>query len=117
MTEAERILARVRSLGGNLVVTAAGLRIVNRAKLPADALPLIKGHARELAALVAAETEDQIEERAAIIQYDGLAPRAWAEQFARLLYAARPDGVSDLDWSWFITTCGRMIDEAPRAAA
>lgn len=117
MSDAERILSRIRALGANLVVTTAGLRIVNRAKLPGEAMPMIRQHADDLAKLIAAETVDQIEERAAIIEFDGKAPRQWAEQFARILYSIRPEGVSDLDWSWFITTCGRIIDEAPKAVA
>jgi len=115
MVDAARILARVRELGANLVVTQSGLRIINRAKLPAEAISMIRDFADELAALLATETDESIEERAAIIEYDGKAPREWAEQFARILYARRPTGVSDLDWSWFITTCGRIIDEAPPA--
>lgn len=113
MDEVADILARVRAAGCNLSITAKGLRIVNRAKLPADLLAAVKKHANALAGLVQRETEDDVAERASIIEFDGKAPREWAEQFAHLLYARRPAGVSDLDWSWFITTCGRMIDEAP----
>jgi hypothetical protein len=117
MTEAERVLDRIRTLGANLSVSDEGLQVINKGKLPAAAFPQIRLHRKELAKLLELETAFLIEERAAIIEFSGKAPREWAEQFARILYQRRPAGVSDLDWSWFITKCGQIIDEAPRRDA
>jgi len=62
---------------------------------------------------------DAQEERAAIIQYDGGAPRAWAEAVARLDQTKPPSGVSPHRWQRFIDDCGRFLDGgwADKAAA
>ncbi|WP_189423044.1 hypothetical protein [Devosia pacifica] len=106
-------MARVRSRGADLRLVNGALRIVNGNRLDSTARDYIMQHRQEVRAYLEAERDFEIEERAALIEFDGGAPRQWAEQFARVLYSQRPDGVSDLEWSWFMTACGRMIDEAP----
>jgi hypothetical protein len=50
-------------------------------------------------------------ERAALIEHDGGAPRAWAEALARL-DPARPSGdVPPKRWLRFIDDCGRFLDD------
>jgi hypothetical protein len=63
-----------------------------------------------------AETE---EERAAIAEYDGGAPRAWAEALARLDPNEPPGDVPPRRWLRFVDDCGRFLDGgwAGRAAA
>jgi hypothetical protein len=58
------------------------------------------------------------EERAAIAEYDGGAPRAWAEGFARLDPNKPPSDVPSHRWLRFVDDCGRFLDEgwAKRAA-
>ena len=62
---------------------------------------------------------DSHEERAAIIEHDGGAPREWAEALARLDPACAPRDVSPKRWLRFIDDCGRFLDEgwAERAEA
>jgi hypothetical protein len=62
---------------------------------------------------------DTQEERAAITEYDGGAPRAWAEALARLAPADPPAEVPPRRWLRFIDDCGRFLDAgwAARAAA
>ena len=62
---------------------------------------------------------DAQEERAAIAQYDGAAPRAWAEALARLDPNRPPNDVPPRRWLRFIDDCGRFFDAgwAARAAA
>ncbi len=48
------------------------------------------------------------QERAAIIEYDGLAPRAWAEAVARLDPARPPGDVPPKRWLRFINDCGQF---------
>ncbi len=63
---------------------------------------------------------DAYEERAAIVEHDGGAPRAWAEGFARLDPSKPPAGdVPAKRWLRFIDDCGRFLDAglAARAAA
>jgi hypothetical protein len=58
------------------------------------------------------------EERAAIVEYDGGAPRAWAEGLARLDPNKPPGDVPPRRWLRFIDDCGRFLDGgwAARAA-
>lgn len=107
------ILDRVRSHGANIVLDDGQLLLVSRGKLPAEAIAFIRQHRTAIAALLREDQEGEFDERAAIIEYDGKTPRAWAEQFARILTERRPKGVEDLDWSYFLTACGRIIDETP----
>jgi hypothetical protein len=53
---------------------------------------------------------DADEERAAIVENDGRAPRAWAEGFARLNRARPPDDVPQRRWLQFIDDCGTFLD-------
>lgn len=115
MANPSAIMARVRSYGANLVIDNGKLKLVQGKKLPPAALEHIKQHATAIAAWL--EAEGAFEERAAIIEFDGGTPREWAEAFAQFLTRTRPANVDEIEWSWFITTCGRMIDEAPRAVA
>lgn len=110
MASVSELVARIRSHGANVILDAGKLRIVNGKKLPAGALDYIKQHGREIADWLCAEAD--FEERAAIVEYDGGAPREMAEQFAKVCAAKRPSGWSELDHSWFIGRCARIIDEA-----
>jgi hypothetical protein len=61
----------------------------------------------------------RFEERAAIIEHDGGAPRAWAEALARLDPSKPPGDVPPQRWLRFIDDCGRFLEAgwAVRAAA
>jgi hypothetical protein len=50
------------------------------------------------------------QERAAIIEYDGLAPHSWAKALARLDCALPPRDVPANRWVQFIDDCGHFID-------
>ncbi len=50
------------------------------------------------------------EERAAIVEYDGGAPRAWAEALARLNPNKRPTDVPAKRWVRFLDDCGSFLD-------
>ena len=52
---------------------------------------------------------DDEEERAAVIEYDGGAPRAWAEALARLDPNKPPGDVPPRRWLRFIDDCGRFL--------
>jgi hypothetical protein len=62
---------------------------------------------------------DAHEERAAIVEFDGVAPREWAEGFARLDPASPPADVPPRRWLRFINDCGKFLDArwAAEAAA
>jgi len=74
----------------------------------------VEGHVRfnrkvfEVAPDEWSEGED---ERAAIIEHDGGAPRAWAEALARLDPAAPPAGIPLSRWVQFVNDCGHFVDD------
>jgi hypothetical protein len=53
---------------------------------------------------------DTKEERAAIVEYDGKIPRAWAEGFARLDPDHPPSDAPQRRWHSFINDCGLFLD-------
>jgi hypothetical protein len=57
------------------------------------------------------------EERAAIAEFDGGAPRVWAEALARLDPARAPRDIMPKRWLCFIDDCGRFLDEGWAARA
>ena len=115
MPDPREIIERIRSYGANIVLDGRKLEIVNPGKLPEGAGAYVRQNAKAIADFL--DRESEFEERAAIIEFDGGTPRDWAEQFAKFCIAHRPSGVSELDWSLFITSAGRIVDEAPRVAA
>jgi hypothetical protein len=64
----------------------------------------------ELTELPADAWTDAQEERAAIVEYDGGALRAWAEGFARLTPSNPPSDVPSGRWLRFIDDFGRFLD-------
>jgi hypothetical protein len=60
---------------------------------------------------------DAEEERAAVAEYDGGAPRVWAEALARLNPASPPCDIPPMRWLRFIDDCGRFLDEGWAARA
>jgi hypothetical protein len=61
----------------------------------------------------------ELQERAAVIEYDGGAPRTWAEALARLDPVRPPCDIPPTWWLRFIDDCARFIDDgwAPCAEA
>jgi hypothetical protein len=62
---------------------------------------------------------DAHDERAATVEFDGGAARAWAEGFARLDPTCPPSDVPPKRWLRFIDDCGTFLDDgwAAKAAA
>jgi hypothetical protein len=67
--------------------------------------------------LAAASWTDAEEERVAIVEYDGGAPRAWAEALTRLDPARPPCDMPFIRWLRFIDDCGRFLDDGWAACA
>jgi hypothetical protein len=57
------------------------------------------------------------DERAAIAEFDGGAPRRWAEAITRLDPAKPPGDVPPKRWVQFIDDCGRLLDDGWAARA
>lgn len=60
---------------------------------------------------------DAEDERAAIAEHEGGAPRAWAEALARLDPEQPSAGTTVGRWAGFVDDCGRFIDQGWPAAA
>jgi hypothetical protein len=109
------IIARIRALGANVILDAGKLRFVNGARLPADAAQFIGKHRDALIAHLQDEV-DEVDERAAIIEFDGGVPRDIAMQFARTIAAAKKH-IPDAARAAFLDACGRIVDEELPVAA
>jgi hypothetical protein len=118
-------LATVRSAGGDVrIVGPERLKVTAPVPLPNELVDRLRTVKRELLALLsrpgptAAEIWDEAEEeRAAIAEYDGGAPRVWAEALARLDPACPPCDIPPMRWLQFIDDCGRFLDEGWAARA
>lgn len=120
-------LAAVRAAGGDVkLVGPERLKVIAPAPLPDYLVDRLRTAKSELLALLsnitppATEIWGEVEEeRAAIAEYDGGAPRSWAEALARLDPARPPADVPSKRWVQFIDDCGWFLDEgwADRASA
>jgi hypothetical protein len=95
--------------GGELVLEAA-------ISPPTAVFEALKHYKADIIALLRPplKTDDwqpSFDERAAIIEYDGINPRVWAEALARLDPARPPCDISPMRWLRFIDDCGRFLDE------
>jgi hypothetical protein len=112
-------LAAVRAAGGEVkLVSPYRLKLIAPAALPSDLIEQVRAAKPDLLNLLenkADVTEREYwgeleEERAAIIEFDGRTPRAWAEALARLDPANPPRDVPLPRWQQFIDDCGRFLD-------
>jgi hypothetical protein len=105
--------------GEDLVLTAS-------VPPPTAVIDLLSSHKASIVALLrraedGGSAEDRqvfFDERASIIEFDGGAPRAWAEALARLDPNKPPGDLPPRRWLRFIDDCGRFLDGgwAARAA-
>jgi hypothetical protein len=132
---AAKALAAVRAAGGDVKLVGPGrLKMIATAPLPDDLKEQLRIAKPDLLVLLSAPSKaiahlpeerpstvtwgEAEEERAAIVEYDGGAPRAWAEALARLNPANPPGDVPPKRWLEFIDDCGHFLDGgwAERAA-
>jgi hypothetical protein len=123
------MLAADRAIGGDVKLVGPGrLKVLAPTPLPDKLIQQLRAVKPELLTLLAPpgpKTElgdswaDAEEERAATVEYDGGAPRAWAEALARLDPDKPPDEVPARRWLRFVNDCGRFLDDgwARQAAA
>ena len=120
-------LAEVRAAGGDVkFIGPERLKVVAPEPLPDHLVDKLRKAKPELLALLSNTSppttqiwDETEEERAAIIEYDGGAPRAWAEALARLGPNNPPLDMSPQRWLRFIDDCCRFVDDgwAARAGA
>jgi hypothetical protein len=86
---------------------------------PTAVIDLLSSHKASILALLrpakdGRSAEDRrvfLDERAGIIEFDGGAPRAWAEALAQLNPALPPCDTPPKRWLRFIDDCGRFLDD------
>ena len=126
MNAAADMLVAVRRMGGDVRLASPGrLKVTAPTPLPDELIQQLRTVKPDLLTLVTPTTQpidtwtDAEEERAAIIEFDGGVPRAWAEALARLDPDKPPKHVPPQRWLRFIDDCGRFLDGgwADRAAA
>lgn len=101
MADVGAILAKVRALGADVVLEHGKMTIVGAVHLNADQRAwlasnraAIEGHLQHVSG--------------AGVVFEADRPHAWGE-FARVLYAECPETVDPFDWSWFVTTAGKIV--------
>ena len=114
-------LTAVRAAGGEVkLVSPHRLKLIAPRALPDHLIEQVRAAKPELLNLLHKKTDATLrarpnwseleEERAAIIEYDGGAPRTWAEALARLDPANPPADVPLARWQQFIDDCGHFLD-------
>jgi hypothetical protein len=119
----QELLDTIRAAGGEVqLIGTDRLQLVAPKALPDELVQRVRGNKLQLLEALGgspprlvAEFHDtppdpDEEERAAIIEHDGGAPRAWADAFARLHPDRPPPDVSYRQWRQFVDDCGLFID-------
>jgi hypothetical protein len=111
---------RLAELQGDAAVSSARVQNVQNVQNSQSGLAFERFEQIERQAATAAQNgseSDRELERAAIAEYDGGAPRRWAEAFALLDPARPPRGVPTSRWVQFMDDCGRFLDEGWASSA
>jgi hypothetical protein len=117
MSAAEALKA-ARAAGIQLKIDGDDLLLEASVAPPPDVIDLLSSHKASIVALLrpaedAWSAEDWkvfVDERAGVIEFDGGAPRRWAEALARLYPASPPSEIPARRWVQFIDDCGRFLD-------
>jgi hypothetical protein len=118
MSAAEALKA-ARVAGIQLEIDGDDLVLEASVPPPSAVIDLLSSHKASIVALLRRaedgwSAEDQqvfFDERASVIEFDGGAPRAWAEALARLDPALPPCDTPPKRWLRFIDDCGRFLDD------
>jgi hypothetical protein len=124
---AAEALRLAHAAGVHIEIDGDDLSLEASALPPPSVIDLLSSHKASILALLRAVEDGRsardwqvfFDERAGIIEFDGGAPRAWAETLARLDPARPPCDTPPKQWLQFIDDCGRFIDDgwAPCAEA
>lgn len=121
MNTARQLINECEEQGGHIVLIGSDrLRIERGESLPADLIERIRANKPQLIEVLSrVETPDQddIEERAALVEYGAGVPREWAEGFALLHPDRPPAGVPCDRWQRFVDVAGKFLDRGYAAQA
>ena len=119
MSAAAEALLAARAAGLRLAIDGDDLVLEAPTPPPRAVLDLLSRHMASIVTLLRPaidgrsieDSEVFFEECAGVIEYDGFAPRAWAEALARLDPARPPGDVPPKRWLRFIDDCGHFLDD------
>lgn len=100
MADVATILAKVRALGADVVLDDGRIRIVNPINLSDEQRAWLSDNGALL--------EPHLHDAGGASTFDDGTPKPWTE-FLRLLYRARPAGVDQCDWSWFVSKADQVV--------
>jgi hypothetical protein len=116
---AQRLIEDARAAGLSMEVDGSDLIVEADRDPPADLLAELRQHKAEVIAFLrppsretadAAQDADDLDERAALIEYGAGVLRAWAEGYAALCAMPAPAGFSPERWQRIIGAAGTFID-------
>jgi hypothetical protein len=116
---AQRLIEDARAAGLSMEVDGSDLIVEADRDPPADLLAELRQHKAEVIAFLrppsretadAAQDADDLDERAALIEYGAGVLRAWAEGYAALCAMPAPAGFSPERWQRIVVAAGKFLD-------
>ena len=116
---AARLLGDIRSVGGSVTLIGDDLKLRIPKSAPRTLIEAVRTAKPELITLLRENpgADDDLEERAALVEYGAGVPREWAEGFARLDCAKPPPNFPLPRWHQIINDGGLFLDRWARQAA
>ena len=116
---AAQVLDDIRSHGGSVMLIGDDLKLRIPKSAPRDLIDAVRAAKPELITLLRENpnADDDLEERAALVEYGAGVPREWAEGFARLDCAKPPQGYPLPRWHQIINDGGLFLDRWAHQAA
>jgi len=124
---AQRLIEDARAAGFSIEVDGGDLIVEADRNPPAELLIELREHKAELiaflippvplAALPYPEPVDDLDERAALVEYGANIPRRWAEGFAAMASMPAPTGFSPERWARIVDATGTFLDRWAADAA
>src|SRR5260370_10125625 len=112
---AHRLIEDVRAAGFSIEVDGGDLIVEADRDPPSELVAELRAHKAELIAFLTSNRDeesgaDELDERAAIIEYGAGVPRRWAQGFAALCSMSAPSGFTPERWQRIIDAAGVFLD-------
>ena|SRR5438477_193030 len=114
---AQRLIEDARAAGLSIEVEGADLIVEADCEMPPDLLAELRQHKAELIAVLVRPSgagtptdHDELDERAALIEFGVNVPRRWAEGYAALCSMTPPAGFSLERWARIVDAAGIFLD-------
>src|SRR5438477_10504152 len=114
---AQRLIEDARAAGLSIEVEGADLIVEADCEMPPDLIAELRRHKAELIAVLVPPSRastpadpDELDERAALIEFGANVPRRWAEGYVALCSMAPPSGFSPERWQRIVDAVGSFLD-------